>query len=146
MAIPIILVTHGYAAVELLNTAYMLVGKQENIRALEFLPGENTEILRDKIQRTAEEMTAVVYEKDAKEKPVLVVVDVMNGSPWNATALLMRTSKDYYLISGANVPLILNLIMERDECSNIQSLFMSSINEAKESISYFDQESICQRS
>lgn len=48
MSVVFIVATHGVAAKELLNTCYMLMGEQDDVHAVDFVPGENAEILADK--------------------------------------------------------------------------------------------------
>ncbi|OQV64394.1 PTS mannose transporter subunit IIA, partial [Serratia nematodiphila DZ0503SBS1] len=45
MAIAIIIGTHGAAAEQLLKTAEMLLGEQDNVAFIDFVPGENAETL-----------------------------------------------------------------------------------------------------
>ena len=41
MTIAIVIGTHGWAAEQLLKTAEMLLGEQENVGWIDFVPGEN---------------------------------------------------------------------------------------------------------
>ena len=43
MTIAIVIGTHGWAAEQLLKTAEMLLGEQENVGWIDFVPGENAE-------------------------------------------------------------------------------------------------------
>ena len=45
MTIAIVIGTHGWAAEQLLKTAEMLLGDQENVGWIDFVPGENAETL-----------------------------------------------------------------------------------------------------
>ena len=45
MTIAIVIGTHGWAAEQLLKTAEMLLGEQENVGWIDFVPGENAETL-----------------------------------------------------------------------------------------------------
>lgn len=40
--------THGVAAEQLLRTTEMLIGEQENVSFIDFVPGENADTLFDK--------------------------------------------------------------------------------------------------
>lgn len=46
----IIVATHGAAAGPLINTTQMIVGQQENIATIDFLPGENVDTLVTKFE------------------------------------------------------------------------------------------------
>ena len=43
MTIAIVIGTHGWAAEQLLKTAEMLLGEQENVGWIDFVPGENAD-------------------------------------------------------------------------------------------------------
>ena len=45
MTIAIVIGTHGWAAEQLLKTAEMLLGEQDNVGWIDFVPGENAETL-----------------------------------------------------------------------------------------------------
>lgn len=144
MHLPIVVVTHGKASIEILNTAYMLIGEQEHIKAVDFLPGENVESLKIKLTNVATEMINAIPGADKSTQPVLFVVDVISGSPWNASALLMRENPNFHLISGVNIPLVLSLMMERDDNDDLAELINNCIEQASYSIKYFNAEVICQ--
>ncbi len=51
MTIAIVIGTHGWAAEQLLKTAEMLLGEQENVGWIDFVPGENAGNVDREIQR-----------------------------------------------------------------------------------------------
>lgn len=57
MTIAIVIGTHGWAAEQLLKTAEMLLGEQENIGWIDFVPGENAETLIEKYNAQLENWT-----------------------------------------------------------------------------------------
>jgi len=48
VSIAIIIGTHGSAAEQLLKTAEMILGEQDNVAFIDFVPGENAETLIEK--------------------------------------------------------------------------------------------------
>lgn len=56
MSIAIMLCTHGATAGPLLNTAEMILGEQSNVGWIDFVPGENAEILMEKYQAKLTEL------------------------------------------------------------------------------------------
>ena len=54
MTIAIVIGTHGWAAEQLLKTAEMLLGEQENVGWIDFVPGENAETLIEKYAHAEE--------------------------------------------------------------------------------------------
>ncbi len=53
MSIAIIIGTHGSAAEQLLKTAEMILGEQDNVAYIDFVPGENAETLIEKVHGKA---------------------------------------------------------------------------------------------
>jgi len=56
VTIALIIGTHGWAAEQLLKTAEMLLGEQENVKWIDFVPGENAETLIEKYQAKLAEL------------------------------------------------------------------------------------------
>lgn len=54
MSIAIIIATHGVAAEQLLKTTEMLIGEQEDVAYIDFVPGENAETIMGKYQALVE--------------------------------------------------------------------------------------------
>ena len=72
MTIAIVIGTHGWAAEQLLKTAEMLLGEQENVGWIDFVPGENAETLIEKYTAQLEKLDT--------SKGVLFLVDTWGGS------------------------------------------------------------------
>lgn len=105
--IPIIIAAHGKLAGELLNSAEMIFGKQENIETILFVPGENTEDLKIKYREKLEHF------KDSKE--VLIIVDLFGGSPYNAAFEIAIINKNIDILTGASLPLLLEVLSIRND-------------------------------
>ena len=78
MTIAIVIGTHGWAAEQLLKTAEMLLGEQENVGWIDFVPGENAETLIEKYNAQLAKLDTT--------KGVLFLVDTWGGSPFNASS------------------------------------------------------------
>ncbi|MEI7188888.1 PTS mannose transporter subunit IIAB [Dickeya dianthicola] len=107
MSIAIMLCTHGATAGPLLNTAEMILGEQSNVGWIDFVPGENAEILMEKYQ-------AKLAELDTSEG-VLFLVDTWGGSPFNAASRLVNDKKNHEVIAGVNIPMLVETFMARDD-------------------------------
>nr|WP_202447961.1 PTS mannose transporter subunit IIAB [Dickeya dianthicola] len=101
------LCTHGATAGPLLNTAEMILGEQSNVGWIDFVPGENAEILMEKYQ-------AKLAELDTSEG-VLFLVDTWRGSPFNAASRLVNDKKNHEVIAGVNIPMLAETFMARDD-------------------------------
>ncbi|MFP3014159.1 MAG: PTS mannose transporter subunit IIAB [Arsenophonus sp.] len=123
MNIAIIISTHGIAAKHLLMTVEMLIGKQQNIAYIDFLPSENIDTLVEKYNQNLNKLYI--------SKGVLFLVDIWGGSPFNAASQIIE-SKDknkYNIVTGVNVPMLVSALLSRDE----EITFSELINRAIES-------------
>ncbi|AJA48966.1 PTS system, mannose/fructose/sorbose family, IIA component [Clostridium pasteurianum DSM 525 = ATCC 6013] len=123
--IPIIIAAHGRLAEELINSAEMIFGKQENVETILFAPGENTENLKKKYREKMEKF------RDSKE--ILIIVDLFGGSPYNAAFEIAIINKNIDILTGASLPMVLEILSIRDnEDIKIKDI-ISSINDSSNS-------------
>lgn len=103
----IILAAHGLLAKEMLNSTEMICGKQKNVDVIEFVPGEDTEDLIQKYMGCISKL-----EKDSE---ILIVVDLFGGSPYNAAFDIVMKNKKIDILTGMNMPMLLELLMVREK-------------------------------
>lgn len=126
MTIAIVIGTHGWAAEQLLKTAEMLLGEQENVGWIDFVPGENAETLIEKYKvRLAELDTS---------KGVLFLVDTWGGSPFNAASRIVVDNPDYDVIAGVNIPMLVETLMGRDDNPSLQELIHIAVEAGREGV------------
>lgn len=118
----IILVAHGFLARELLHSAEMICGKQDNVQAVEFLPGQGTVFLKEKFSE---------YTKNSLEEEVLFLVDVFGGTPYNVAAEFVMGNERVEAVTGASIPLLLEIFMLRNRKATIQDI-MECVQAGKE--------------
>ncbi|OFR45635.1 PTS mannose transporter subunit EIIAB [Rothia sp. HMSC073B08] len=99
--VTIIVAAHGESAPALLKTAGMILGNFENVHPVTFLPGQGPEDL-------VEEYTRIVEASEAEE--TLLLVDLFGGSPYNAGAQFAATREGVDVVSGVNVPMLIEVI------------------------------------
>lgn len=99
--VTIIVAAHGESAPALLKTAGMILGNFENVHPITFLPGQGPEDL-------VEEYTRIVEASKAEE--TLLLVDLFGGSPYNAGAQFAATREGVDVVSGVNVPMLIEVI------------------------------------
>lgn len=99
--VTIIVAAHGESAPALLKTAGMILGNFENVHPVTFLPGQGPEDL-------VEEYTRIVEASEAEE--TLLLVDLFGGSPYNAGAQFATTREGVDVVSGVNVPMLIEVI------------------------------------
>ncbi|ABR74306.1 PTS mannose transporter subunit EIIAB [Actinobacillus succinogenes] len=115
MTIAIIIATHGTAAKELLKTTEMLIGEQENVATIDFVPGENAETIIDKYQ-------ALVEGSLSSCKQILFLVDMWGGSPFNAANRFQEGKAGMDVVAGVNIPMLVNTCMARDDVESLEEL------------------------
>ncbi|MBN1046787.1 MULTISPECIES: PTS sugar transporter subunit IIA [unclassified Clostridium] len=113
--IGILLVTHGKFSEEIVKSAELIVGKQEKILTLGLQHGDSVEMLGDKVKESVKSL------EDGDG--VLVLVDLMGGSPYNVVALNSSKLLDinFRCITGVNLPMLLEAITMR-EIYNLDNL------------------------
>jgi len=114
--IGVLIVTHGDLGKELLKSAELIVGKQNNVATLGLFHGDSMDGFREKITKTIKELE--------EGEGVLVFVDLYGGSPSNATAMNMKKffkNTKFECITGVNLPMVLEALMSRSSY-NLESL------------------------
>ncbi|WP_386695107.1 PTS mannose transporter subunit IIAB [Lonepinella sp. MS14435] len=115
MTIAIIIATHGVAANQLLKTTEMLIGEQENVATIDFVPGENAETIMGKYQ---EKLANELVHCDQ----VLFLVDTWGGSPFNAANRVANDQDNMNVVTGVNVPMLVETFMARDDNPSLEEL------------------------
>ncbi|UJA60958.1 PTS mannose transporter subunit IIAB [Enterobacter hormaechei] len=126
MTIAIVIGTHGWAAEQLLKTAEMLLGEQENVGWIDFVPGENAETLIEKY--TAQ------FEKLDTSKGVLFLVDTWGGSPFNAASRIVVDKEHYEVVAGVNIPMLVETFMARDDNPGFDELVALAVETGREGV------------
>lgn len=116
----VIIATHGFSSVELLKSAEMIVGIQKNVETITFEEGQGLEELHNSYQESLKKLSGC--------QSILILVDILGGSPFNVGAL-----QKHPLIAGVNIPMLLELFMKRDTVS-LDQLVNDTILAGKESI------------
>ncbi|HEX4503228.1 MAG TPA: PTS mannose transporter subunit IIAB [Scandinavium sp.] len=126
MTIAIVIGTHGWAAEQLLKTAEMLLGEQENVGWIDFVPGENAETLIEKYNAQLEKLDT--------SKGVLFLVDTWGGSPFNAASRIVVDKEHYEVIAGVNIPMLVETLMARDDNPSFDELVSVAVETGREGV------------
>ena len=105
VTVSIIVAAHGSAAPELLATARMILGPFEQVTPVEFLPGQGPDDLIAEYQKIAD-----TYPPG---EPLLLLVDLFGGSPYNAGARFAAERPDTDVVSGVNIPMLIEVISNK---------------------------------
>ncbi|HHG8775512.1 TPA: PTS sugar transporter subunit IIA [Raoultella planticola] len=104
--LPVILISHGPFAQGALTCAEMLIGKQSNVAVISIQEDSNINDVRAQL--------AATYHAVNKEQGVLILVDMLGGSPCNLASELVLTYDDIVLFCGFNIPTLLEVFNNRD--------------------------------
>lgn len=126
MTIAIIIGTHGWAAEQLLKTAEMLLGEQQNVGWIDFVPGENAETLIEKYQARMADLDT--------SQGVLFLVDTWGGSPFNAASRIVVDKENYEVIAGVNIPMLVETLMARDDDPTFDELVAMAVETGREGV------------
>lgn len=123
--ISVIIGTHGVFSEEILKSAEMIFGTQENIGSITFKPGEGIDSL-------VEKYSSLIEELDCNDG-VLFMVDLYGGSPFNAASIIAMKNNNMEIVTGVNLPMILEVLGCRD-FSTMSELLAIAENSGKEAI------------
>lgn len=126
MTIAIVIGTHGWAAEQLLKTAEMLLGEQENIAWIDFVPGENAETLIEKYNAKLAGLDT--------QQGVLFFVDTWGGSPFNAASRIVVDKEHYEVVAGVNIPMLVETLMARDDNPTFDELVAVAVETGREGV------------
>jgi len=126
VTIAIVIGTHAWAAEQLLKTAEMLLGEQENVGWIDFVPGENAETLIEKY-------TAQLSRLDTSSG-VLFLVDTWGGSPFNAASRIVVDKEQYEVVAGVNIPMLVETLMARDDNPTFDELVALAVETGREGV------------
>ncbi|MBR3654701.1 MAG: hypothetical protein IKN62_04615 [Elusimicrobia bacterium] len=124
--INILILSHCELTKELIKTAEVIAGKQENLFYIDQdIKNENLASLQIKISE--------ILQKINNEKGTLVLTDMLGGTPCNASVLL---TKKYNLevLTGVNLPMILSSIFASKTAQTAKDLADKVLADGKKSI------------
>ncbi|MBK1812450.1 PTS mannose transporter subunit IID [Clostridium sp. YIM B02505] len=138
--VALVIGTHGKSSEELLKSAEMIYGKQENVAAVTFEPGENTD---DLLMRYREKMSELNCQEG-----VLFLVDLFGGSPFNAASRIAVENENMDVVTGVSIPMLLETFGVRAGSSVQEVLIVAkeagikSIKSLKETLSQSNEEDL----
>jgi PTS system mannose-specific IIA component len=102
----IVIVSHGNMAEGMIDAARMIVGEMERVVSVSLKEMDAVEDLMGRIE-------AALVKVD-KGDGALVLVDAFGASPFNASARLAMNHKNVEVITGMNLPMLLELAVQRE--------------------------------
>lgn len=102
----IVVVSHGNMAEGMMDAARMIVGEMEGVATVSLKESDAVEDLISRIETAVDE----VDQGDG----TLILVDAFGASPFNASARLAMNRKNIEVVSGMNLPMLLELAVQRE--------------------------------
>lgn len=121
--LPIILASHGPFAQGALECVEMLMGMQEGVQVISVKIDSNIENLRKQMAES--------YQTLNQGQGVIILVDLMGGTPCNLASELVVQHDDILLLCGFNIPVLLEVLNNRegslqDVKSAVEEIFSKS--------------------
>lgn len=110
--IGVLLVTHGNFSEAIIKSMELVFGRQEKLEALTLNHGDDVEELTRQVKEKAKELD--------DGEGVLVLVDLLGGSPCNVTASCLK-QKGLECVTGLNLPMLISVLEERED-STLRSI------------------------
>ena len=137
-SLPIILASHGPFAQGALECAQMLMGEQENVHVISVLIDSNIDNLRQEMQSS--------YKKLNQGNGVIILVDIMGGTPCNLATELLISHDDVLLFCGFNIPVLLEVLNNREGTLNdaklaIEETFPESCKDVRQILNVQQEQS-----
>ena len=124
--INILILSHCELTKELIKTAEVIAGKQENLFYInQDIKNENLASLQGKISE--------ILKKIDSEKGTLVLTDMLGGTPCNASVLLTKNF-NIEVLTGVNLPMLLSAVFTSKTAQTAKELADKVLADGKKSI------------
>lgn len=127
--IAVIVVSHKEASKAVLESAEMICGKQDNVAAVCFYEDMDNEKL---IQEMESQIIKMKYDDG-----LLFLTDLYGGTPFKAAFMLSKKYKNSYVVSGFNIPMLLEVLLGKNMYS-VEELYEKSKLSGKEGIRSYE--------
>lgn len=105
--VAVVLMSHGYYAKEALKSAEMIIGELDNVATIAVTPEKDLEAVIGELQ----EVLKTVDDSNG----VLLLSDILGGTPSNVAGTIVMTHKNVLGITGFNLPMLLELFVNRQK-------------------------------
>ncbi len=122
----IVVCTHSNFAAGIHDAVEMITGEQENFDVVCFQEGEDMLALSERVKEVTEK-----YETSGQK--YVVCVDLFGATPFNASAAALAAF-DTSVITGVNLPMLLQLVMEREFCEDYDEFLANVAESARDNV------------
>lgn len=126
--IGILVVCHGKLAEGFYHATSLIVGNPDNFSVIGLFEDDSIDALPKKISEEIKKMN--------NGEGVLIFVDLLGASPFNAAikAVSQLEGENIELITGANLPMLLEAIMQRESDTDLKTLANRVLTAGKDQI------------
>lgn len=117
---------HGPSPKALLESSRMIIGDLPQVTAVSLMPGDSLKGLIDRLRRSCEEVES--------GDGVLILLDLFGGTPANAAALLMQQREKTHAVTGVNLPMLVEILLERKTHNKVEILAQTAVTAGKNGI------------
>ncbi|QHS23796.1 PTS mannose transporter subunit IIAB [Virgibacillus sp. MSP4-1] len=129
----IIIASHGEFAEGILQSAGMIFGEQENVKAVTLMPSEGPDDVKAKMEKA-------VASFDNQDE-VLFLVDLWGGTPFNQASSLIEEHKDQWaIVAGLNLPMLIEAFASRFSMNTAHEIASSILDTAKDAVKVSPEE------
>lgn len=111
--IGILIVTHGDFGHAVKESSELITGTIQNCQSIALNRDDDILDLKNKVDIAVEELN--------QGEGVIVLVDLIGGSPFNICSLVLKEKRNFKLLSGVNLPILIECSMMR-ESMNLDEL------------------------
>lgn len=130
----IIIATHGNMANGIMDSVELIMGKPKNCLTLGLRHGDDIGLFADKIIKGVADLD--------QGDGILILTDLFAASPYNQAAISYKKLVDhpYRLISGLNLPMLIESFNQRMRGADLDTITKSAIKSGKDGIKEFFEE------
>jgi len=129
--VSVIIAAHGHMAEGLLGSSAMIVGPSDDVVAVTFEQSEGPDDLLAKYAAAVEASTSEQH---------LILCDLFGGSPYNAAARFAAERPDADVVSGANLPMLVEVLARRMAGADLPELVEVARTAGKAGIKILSEE------
>ncbi|PWI32575.1 PTS N-acetylgalactosamine transporter subunit IIA [Vibrio albus] len=108
----VIISGHGAFASGMEKAMLQVIGEQEQCIAIDFPPESTTQQLEAQFQQAIMQV--------GTENGLVFITDLLGGSPFRLASTIAMSQDNIEVVAGANLQLILEMMLERDELTSSQ--------------------------
>ena len=130
MMIGIIVCGHCHFATGLTSSLHLIMGEQENYIAVDFPAGDT----KTELEANIEEAVIAFAHMDQ----ILVMCDLLSGSPFNTAIMLAMKQPNIHVVYGVNLGMLIETVLKRNFDATIEELMETAITTGKQQIGMFE--------